>query len=601
MELLEREHILASLREAYASAARGAGRAVVVLGEPGIGKTTVVERFLEELGPDAHALRGTCDDLATPRPLGPLRDMAATTSAALSAALSEGGDLHHVHGLLLDEVAAAPSPTVVLIEDIHWADDATLDAVTVLIRRIGSLPTLLLLTCRDGEAPPGHPIRYAVGSARPGEVTYVTLAPLSRAAVATLAGARADAIHDATGGNPLFVRELLAAPGDELPPTIANAVLARTARLPHDAQRLLALVSLVPNRTPTSLLDALLPDWPEAAVEPERRGLLEVDSRHLRFRHEVSRNALRASLPLAEQRRLHATILEALLEAGADPAEIVHHAEGAGDERVTAVHALVAARRAAAVGANREAYAHYRRAAALADGRPPREQAVVLEEAAGAAQLAGRVEDAFPLADRAIALFRELDDVESVGRCTRKLARFHWFAGDSETARAEIRRAIELLEPLGESEELGRAYAGLSALTMLAPSFDEALLWGGRALDLATRLGDEQTRAHALVNLGTTRCQLEPRLTQVLLDAHAAADAAGDPHEAARALGNLAGNLRYWGDGSGALRYAEQALHYAERHEVLNIAHYLSLMIAELHARQGAWDEAELTARADLE
>src|SRR5690606_7925879 len=135
--------------------------------------------------------------------------------------------------------------------------------------------------------------------------------------------------------------------------------LGRAAKLDQDARRLVELVSMVPSRIATTLLDTVMPGWPEAAEEPERRHLLQVDARHVRFRHELARAAIRSSVPVARRRRLHADILAALLVAGADPAEIVHHAVEAGDDDAVADHALVAARRAAASEPNRDADAHH--------------------------------------------------------------------------------------------------------------------------------------------------------------------------------------------------------------------------------------------------
>src|SRR3954463_10865262 len=140
MELLERDEALAALAEAREAAARGVGRAVLVRGEPGIGKTALVTRFLEDLGAGARVLLGTCDDLSIPRPLGPIRDLAGSVSPALAAALATGAAAHDVQTLLLAELEVPPRPTVLVLEDVHWADDATFDAITVLGRRIGSPP-----------------------------------------------------------------------------------------------------------------------------------------------------------------------------------------------------------------------------------------------------------------------------------------------------------------------------------------------------------------------------------------------------------------------------------------------------------------------------
>src|SRR5262249_3459052 len=148
------------------------------------------------------------------------------------------------------------------------------------------------------------------------------------------------------------------------------------------------------------------------------------------FRHELARNVIRSALPVAAQRRLHGEILGALLAAGAEPADVVHHAEAAGDEDVVAEYALVAARRAAALASNREAFSHYRRASAFVDRLTTAEQAAVLEELANAAYLVGRLDEALPAMERAIALYRGLGDAAAVGRCTRDLSWLHWFVRD---------------------------------------------------------------------------------------------------------------------------------------------------------------------------
>ena len=340
---------------------------VCVTGEPGIGKTSLVRRFLDDLD-GGRVLFGTCDDLSIPRPLGPFRDLAGNVSTELAAALAADAAPHEIQDLLIAELERPPHPAVLVLEDVHWADHATLDSVTVLGRRIGALPGLLVVTYRGGEAPPGHPLHAALGAVRRDDVVLLELQPLSRDAVAALAGEDADDLYTATGGNPFYVTELLASrDGVDPPPSVASTVSARVARLDGPARRLVELVSAVPNRVSTSVLDELMPGWPVAAEEPERRQLLELAGGHVRFRHELARNAVLSGIPTVARRRVHAQVLGALRAAGADPADIVHHAEAAGDEDVVSEYALIAARRAAALESNREAYFHYRRAADFAD------------------------------------------------------------------------------------------------------------------------------------------------------------------------------------------------------------------------------------------
>src|SRR5215217_654660 len=149
--------------EARASAARGEGRMVSISGEPGIGKTSLVRRFAGDHG-DGRVLLGTCDDLSIPRPLGPFRDLAGSVSAELEDALAANAAPHDIQDLLIAELERAPGPVVLVLEDVHWADDATLDSISVLGRRIGTLPALLIATHRSGEAPPGHPLHAALGA-----------------------------------------------------------------------------------------------------------------------------------------------------------------------------------------------------------------------------------------------------------------------------------------------------------------------------------------------------------------------------------------------------------------------------------------------------
>ena len=602
MELLERDAALAKLSEAYDAAAGGRGRVVCVSGEPGIGKTALVRRFLDDLSEEARVLLGTCDDLSIPRPLGPLRDVAASAGPKLGEALRRDAPAHDVQELVIVELEAPPRPAVLVLEDVHWADDATLDTVTLVGRRIGGLPALLVLTMRGGEAPPGHPLRAALGAIPAGDLSVVELEPLSREAVLSVAGEAAEELYASTGGNPFYLTELLAARGEAEPPaSVANSVLGRLSRLDDDARALVELVSVVPNRVAATVLDATLPNWVGAAEEPERRRLLEVEPAHVHFRHELARNVVRSSLPIARRRALHAEVLEALLAEDADPADIVHHAEAAGAQEVVAEYALVAARRAAALESNREAHSHYRRAADFFDRLPDGERARALEELATAAYLAGRLDDAFRAIDRAIAIHAGLSDRAALGRCTRVLSRLHWFAGDGEPARARAREAVEILEPLGESVELARAYSGVSQLAMLQDDASAARGWGERALGLATRLGDESTRAHALVNIGCAAVQRDHRDTGALLDAHEIADAIGEREDATRALGNLGYVLMTWARPAEAVRHARRALAYAERHEVHAYVSYVSTGLAWMRLRAGAWAEAERITRGELE
>jgi DNA-binding CsgD family transcriptional regulator len=600
MELLEREGPLADLVTAHRAAARGHGSVVLVTGEAGIGKTSLVSHFLAGLPAGARVLFGICDDLAIPRPLGPFRDITGDANGRIahSAATQPGPT---VAATLLEELGRDPVPTVLAVEDVQWADEATIDVLTVVARRVDRLPTMLVLTARGTELSEAGVLRPLLGALPPSSTRRLQLGPLSLDAVATLAGEGAAELYALTDGNPFFVTQLLAASPGALPPSVSHAVLALAARLEPDAQRLVELASVVPTRADARLLDAIMPGWALAAEEPERRGLMVVEPMAVRYRHELARVAIRSSIPVARRRRLHGEVLAALLELGADPANVVHHAEAAGAVDVVADHALVAARRATVAGANREAYAHFRRAAEFAERLPATQRADLYEELGQAAYTANHPDAAIQAIDRAIGMRRTLGDDRAVGRCLRLKSRIHWYAGDGAAARIAARDAVSVLEPLGPSAELGRAYGTLSQLAMLAGDLAETVRWGDPAVALAERFEDERARAHALINIGVARVSVDPDDSAPLLEGYRVADLVGDRHEATRALLGLSGTLFEWVRPAEAWETGERAIAYAERHQVDALLTYLRSMRARMLARRDEWSAAERVASLEAE
>ena len=181
--LLERSAFPGALEESFAVVGSGGGRVVLVSGEAGIGKSALVRDFCDARGERARVLWGACDALQTPRPLGPLIDLAATVQGAVMASVRAGEKPHAVFVALLDELRAV-RPTIVVIEDVHWADEATLDIIRLLARRAEKLAALVVVTYRDDELDAAHPLRLAVGElgTAPG-VVQLRLPPLSRGAV----------------------------------------------------------------------------------------------------------------------------------------------------------------------------------------------------------------------------------------------------------------------------------------------------------------------------------------------------------------------------------------------------------------------------------
>ncbi|HEY6133973.1 MAG TPA: AAA family ATPase, partial [Rubrivivax sp.] len=334
-DLVERGESLALLAGGLAAAGGDGGRIVLVAGEAGIGKTSVLRAFAHTL-PEAAVWWGACDALQTPHPLAPLLDIARERRPRFAAALD--GPRAALFEAVLDELRLAAEPMLVVVEDAHWADDATLDLLKFLGRRIERTRALLAVSYRDDEVGASHPLRRVIGELPVAARINVPLPRLSPAAVETLArraGRPAAGVHAATFGNAFFVTELLrdaSDPRPAVPASVQDLVLARFARLPTGAQALLQALSVVPGRAERALVESTaapaLADI-EAALGS---GLLVSEGESFAYRHELGRVAIESMLSTPAAQSLHARVLAALVERGAAPARLVHHALRCGDQ-----------------------------------------------------------------------------------------------------------------------------------------------------------------------------------------------------------------------------------------------------------------------------
>src|SRR5689334_10521802 len=301
--IIERERELAELGAAAREAASGNGSIVLIEGEAGIGKSSLVDSIRSVLPAEARLLLGYCDDLATPRVLGPLRDMREQVGTSLTAAL-DSGDRGRVLDAIRAELDWADHPTVMVVEDVHWADEATLDVLRFLVRRIGSLPAVLVLTYRDDELTHDHPLRQLLGLAsRAPRVRRLRLSRLSMNAVRQLgSGTPLDPqrVYDMTSGNPFLVAEVVASGSVRgVPPSIAEAVRARLADLDEATRDAVEQLAVIPSTVERWLVESVVRGGLAALADAEERGVLGISPSRVSFRHELTRRAVVDSLPAA--------------------------------------------------------------------------------------------------------------------------------------------------------------------------------------------------------------------------------------------------------------------------------------------------------------
>jgi DNA-binding CsgD family transcriptional regulator/tetratricopeptide (TPR) repeat protein len=603
--ILEREDELAALGGAARDAGDGAGSVILISGEAGIGKSSLVDAIRGVLPAEGRLLVGYCDDLATPRVLGPLRDLIGSVGTALTQAL-ERGDRGEVLESLRDELGWAKHPTVLTVEDVHWADEATLDVLRFLVRRAAQLPLVLVLTYRDDELSADHPLRQLLGLAsRVGRVRRLRLERLTMAAVRRLSAATrvdADEIFAVTSGNPYFVTEVLAAGNAAaVPLTIADAVQARVARLDPATREILEQLAVVPSAVQHWLVEALVPAGPAALAPAEQRGLLTVTPSRVSFRHELARRAVVDSMPAARRVAANRGVLAALLaRPGIEVSRVVHHAAQAGDTDVILQYGPIAAKEASAAGGHREAAAHLRLVLDQHPILPPRAEAELWEGLAVESYMIDAPAGDTLAAQRRAVELRRGDDPRAHGASLRWLSRICWWAGDPDAAGVAADEAITVLNAAGDDDLLAMAFSNKAQLHALAGRDAEAIVAAERAIALGK--DTPAVLSHALNNLAIALYRLDdPKARSTMEESIRVALAGDEPEHACRAYMNqILHDLEHLRLDDARSLLAE-GIEFAERSEIVIFYRYLHVALGGLHFATGDWDEVVPAAAYALE
>jgi DNA-binding CsgD family transcriptional regulator/tetratricopeptide (TPR) repeat protein len=483
---------------------------ILLCGESGAGKTSLVEAFVELWARDERVLWGVCDPLPTPRPLGPIHDLAPRLAPATRAALEQGDQPYDIFAAVNDDLRTVPS--VLVLDDLHWADQGTIDLLRFVLRRVSQTRSLVIGMLRDDEIGANHPMRALLGDvARSPRADSLAMPALSVQAVERLVGDRSvDPVwlHRVTGGNAFFVCEMLDHHGDDLPTTVRDAVLARTSGLDPAAWDLLNLLTCSPGAIPDHLLVDLGVTLPASRALADA-GLIRRSSRGVAFRHDLCRLAIRSVIPPGAEPRLHQRLLDAY-EANppADSAVLTHHALGAKDvERIhrCATDAGVAAARS---GAHTQACDFF--TIALEHGGPLDHdaEAELLEQLAWEFYLTDRLADAIATCQRALHIRQQFGEPAAVSANHHSLAVYQWYNADRDQAEAHAVEAMSVLDAqsadLDQRVQLGHAFAMQAHLAGHASDLERAFTLIARAHEIAEATGDSDLmiRVRLIENYG---------------------------------------------------------------------------------------------------
>lgn len=607
VRLWERETQLASLAQYAEEARSGSGRLVLVAGEAGVGKSSLLEHFQRELA-DLRWFTGACDGLFTPRGLGPLLDIAGQLGGGLLESCRAGAPREELFGGLLHQLSAPGTLTVLVFEDVHWADEATLDLLRFVGRRIRDSPALVIVTYRDDGLGADDPLRIALGELATQRTTRrLTVPPLSERGVAGLAqgtGVEPGRLHKLTGGNPFFVTEVLQTTSRDLPVSVRDAVLARVAGLSAEARQVLDAAAVIGSRIPFQLLVSVTGASPPAVDELVACGVLTGDASQLRFRHEIARMAVQAAIAPHRSVMAHRGILDVLRATGCDDyARMAFHAEGAGDDALVLEYAPLAGRRASALASHREAAAQFQRALrSAADAGPDaRTVATLYEELAHELSLIDRWQDSADVRAEALRRWREVGDPLREGDSLRRLSRTMWRLCRGHDADQAAVRALALLEPLGPGPELAWAYANLATERMNQGQHGQAIRLARQAQAVAGPLGLSDVLSDALNTEGCAAAGVGADWSGLLHRALETASADGLGEQAGRAYSNL--YAMYCGE----LRLAEgeriflDGIAYCDEHDIGTFSTCLRGERSRVLEMLGRWDEAESLAAGLLQ
>lgn len=603
MTLLERLQPLNQLKDAWQEAKSGNGRVALINGEAGIGKTSLVQHFVQE---QSHRVFwGTCDNFFTPRPFGPIYDIANQIKGDLQKHLVSQTDRQTLFSALLSELE---NPTIIIFEDIHWADEATLDLLKYLGRRIQRTSTLLIATFRNDSLDQRHPLRLLLGDLVSQSTTQrLTLAPLSLHAVAQISNdptRDVQAIHSRTGGNPFFVTELLASDDDGIPASVRDVILARVARLSLSGQAVLHAAAVIGQRIEPWLLMVVSRTEPGAIDECLNLGILLTKDNLFTFRHEITRQAILEAIPLHQQTHIHQVVLDALRTsplAQEEVARLAHHAKNANDADAILHFGRKAGFEASQMGMHRAATTWFEIALPFSQALSVEEQMELYENYALHIQSMDLTKsiEAF---QKTLELAEAHQDPIQKGLAWVRMAVVYFRLGEVKMCDDLLLSALALLEPLSPNRALVSAYPLAGMRQMAQGNSEAALAYAEKGHQMALKLDGirDILQAYQVVGMCTMPFNHTKGLNHIETCLRMAIE-----HKQFRVAGsNYANLIMYTLD----LFQTERAAALVSQAKAYLIEHDLDFSLAMteaweamLHLYQGRWSSCKTISGAVLE
>ena len=559
--------------------------------------------FLSQLDGRVTVATGSCDPLSAPQPLGPLFDIAHDTGGPVMDLLLEDAPRYQIYRAFLTWLADQETTPVVVFENIHWADEATLDLLRFLSRRIEPTGALLIATFRSDEIHPDHRLQPLLGElATSTAQVRITVDTLSIDAVRQLAAGSAfdaEALHNRTNGNPFYVTEVLATDGGEVPATIRDAVLARVSRLSPGARNTLEAAAVIGFRIEPWLLTRVAEPDTTMMTECLASGVLVQNDREFSFRHEIGRETIYNEINLQRRGELHQRTLNVLIGADdqANMARLAFHAEAADDQRQVIEYAVAAARQARSLGANAEAAAQYERVFRFGEHLPLEYRAVLLGEYGVACDETGRADESIAALEQAVEIWEQLGDRRRQGEVLSRLSVSLCHAERPVRAERANDEAIELLEAIEPGSELAVAYANAAAQVAEMDDAEAALTLAEQSLELAEQFGVVEAESRSLNVIGFLALRagdVEGGQTH-LEKAAAIASEHNLTHAAAIALTNLSDALGVLYETDLAGHYIKQMTAYVREYDIDYLYECARGYQSQLSLFKGDWSGVEQT------